>query len=125
MTLRQKVVFPEDSGPYISTILPLGKPPAPKAKSIARDPDEMTDTFILVASPKRIKAPSPNFLFIPWNASSRSGLVLGKVGGDFLGIRIDSVYFAIYQCLIKHDFMPLYLFVITYSSIADWLKVYE
>ena len=35
---KARVVFPEDSGPKISMILPLGKPPVPNASSRARDP---------------------------------------------------------------------------------------
>jgi hypothetical protein len=33
-----KVVLPDDSGPYISITLPLGKPPTPKAMSRPNEP---------------------------------------------------------------------------------------
>jgi len=36
------VVLPEDSGPYISTILPLGNPPIPRAVSNPMDPVDIT-----------------------------------------------------------------------------------
>ena len=37
---KVKVVLPLLSGPYISTILPLGTPPTPKALSIPKEPVE-------------------------------------------------------------------------------------
>ena len=35
---KHNVVFPDDSGPYISIILPRGKPPIPRAKSNDKEP---------------------------------------------------------------------------------------
>ena len=37
-TDNASVVFPDDSGPYISIILPLGNPPIPKAMSRLSEP---------------------------------------------------------------------------------------
>jgi predicted ATP-dependent serine protease len=37
-TCNARVVLPELSGPYISTILPLGKPPIPRATSKPSEP---------------------------------------------------------------------------------------
>ena len=41
ITWRAIVVFPDDSGPYISTTRPLGKPPIPRAVSRVNDPVDM------------------------------------------------------------------------------------
>ena len=55
------VVLPEDSGPYISTILPRGIPPSPSAISRLKAPVGIVSTFIwVVGSPSFITAPLPN-----------------------------------------------------------------
>ena len=43
---KANVVLPEDSGPYISIILPLGYPPTPNAISRLSEPLELTFTLI-------------------------------------------------------------------------------
>ena len=43
-----RVVFPELSGPYISTILPFGTPPIPKAISKPREPVDIDSISTLV-----------------------------------------------------------------------------
>ena len=53
------VVLPEDSGPYISTILPFGSPPIPTAMSSPIEPVDITSIFIEVASPSLITEPLP------------------------------------------------------------------
>ena len=57
---RATVVLPEDSGPYISTILPLGKPPVPRAASSAIEPVGMTSTGARSSEPSLITEPLPN-----------------------------------------------------------------
>ena len=57
-----KVVLPDDSGPKISMILPLGNPPTPRAKSIVTDPVEITSIGSIAVSPKRITVPFPKDL---------------------------------------------------------------
>src|SRR5690554_3454301 len=59
MAWMAKVVFPDDSGPYISTTLPRGYPPTPRAISMPRDPVEMASTFSTTSSPSFITAPLP------------------------------------------------------------------
>ncbi|EKD64628.1 MAG: hypothetical protein ACD_50C00334G0001 [uncultured bacterium] len=57
---KQTVVLPDASGPKISTILPLGTPPTPSAKSKGRQPVEITEiSNFFPASPKRIIEPLP------------------------------------------------------------------
>ena len=52
-TCNVKVVLPEDSGPKISTTLPLGNPPTPKAISKPIEPVDMVSMFgIVLPSPK-------------------------------------------------------------------------
>ena len=70
MTLRQKVVLPDDSGPKISMIRPRGRPPTPKVRSMASEPVEMVSTTMRVALPRRMMDPSPNCLVIAETASS-------------------------------------------------------
>src|ERR1700761_184198 len=64
------VVFPEDSGPKISTIRPRGTPPIPSAKSSASEPVGIEATLIVPLSPRRISEPSPNSRLIPVTAAS-------------------------------------------------------
>ena len=51
------VVLPEDSGPYISMILPLGNPPTPRAESRPIEPVDITSiascdfSFIIITLP--------------------------------------------------------------------------
>ena len=56
--------------PYISTILPLGTPPCPKAASRFILPVEITSTFIFWLSPNFIIDPSPKSFLICFIASS-------------------------------------------------------
>ena len=70
------VVLPEDSGPYISTILPLGSPPIPTAISRPIEPVDIESTTIDEASPNLIIEPLPkSFSIFPktwFNASNFS-----------------------------------------------------
>jgi len=65
-----RVVFPEDSGPKISTIRPRGTPPMPSARSSARAPVGIASTLTVPLSPRRISEPSPNSLRMPLTAFS-------------------------------------------------------
>src|SRR5687767_12626505 len=49
---------------------PLGKPPTPRARSIASEPVESVSTFIFALLPSRMIEPSPNCLLIEERASS-------------------------------------------------------
>ncbi len=53
------VVFPEDSGPKISTIRPRGTPPMPSARSSASAPVGIASTCTVPSAPRRISAPWP------------------------------------------------------------------
>ena len=64
ITSSVKVVLPEDSGPYISTILPLGSPPMPKAISKPSEPVGIAGIFSCLFSPIRMTVPEPNCLSI-------------------------------------------------------------
>ena len=67
------VVLPDDSGPYISIILPRGMPPTPSAKSSSKQPEGIVDTDIFdAASPSLIMAPLPKSFSIWLNAISNA-----------------------------------------------------
>ncbi len=53
ITCSVMVVFPEDSGPKISTTRPRGNPPTPNAVSIEIEPDEITCTGTTALEPRR------------------------------------------------------------------------
>ena len=53
------VDLPDDSGPKISTTLPRGRPPTPRARSTASDPVEMASTFMVPFSPIFMIEPLP------------------------------------------------------------------
>ena len=60
-TCSASVVFPDDSGPYTSTMRPRGSPPVPRAMSSPIDPVEMTGTSTVASPvPRRISVPLPN-----------------------------------------------------------------
>ena len=66
-----RVVFPDDSGPYISIILPLGTPPIPNAISSPNAPVGIASIFIAWNSPSFITDPLPNcFSICPIAASN-------------------------------------------------------
>ena len=68
---KARVVFPEDSGPNTSIILPFGTPPTPKAISSERHPVEIASTSRLAVPPNLIMDPSPYSLLISnWTASN-------------------------------------------------------
>ena len=71
MTVRVRVVLPDDSGPKTSTMRPRGKPPTPRARSMSRLPVGMTSTSTQRSSPRRRMAPSPNSFWIWEMARSR------------------------------------------------------
>ena len=58
------VVLPDDSGPNISTILPLGNPPIPSATSKLNAPDGIVSIDTSPTSPNFITAPLPKFFSI-------------------------------------------------------------
>src|SRR5581483_9736248 len=65
------VVLPEDSGPKISTTLPRGKPPTPRAASNEIAPVEMTEMGTMASlDPKRMIEPLPNCFSICEKARS-------------------------------------------------------
>src|SRR3954451_1093063 len=66
------VVFPEDSGPKISTIRPRGTPPIPRARSRARAPVGIASTGRALSAPSRISAPWPKSRSIWVTAASRA-----------------------------------------------------
>src|ERR1700742_4433749 len=66
------VVFPEDSGPKISTIRPRGTPPMPSARSTASEPVRIEATLIVPLSPRRINEPTPKSRSIWVTAASRA-----------------------------------------------------
>src|SRR5579863_7702010 len=49
---------------------PRGRPPTPRARSIASEPVESVSTFILALLPRRMIEPSPNCFVIEERASS-------------------------------------------------------
>src|ERR1035437_8836616 len=99
MTLKQKVVLPEDSGPYTSMMRPLGKPPTPRARSMASEPVESVSTFILVLLPRRMIEPSPNCLVMAESASSmflsRTGAAVTTAEAVLAGGALDMVVLVI------------------------------
>ena len=65
ITCNVSVVLPEDSGPYISTTLPLGRPPIPRATSRPIEPVEIDSKYLEASlSPSLITEPFPNCLSI-------------------------------------------------------------
>ena len=70
MTWRESVVFPEDSGPKISTTRPRGMPPTPSAASTASEPVGMTAMACSGRSPRRMIEPLPNWRSICVSAVS-------------------------------------------------------
>jgi len=70
---RANVVLPEDSGPYISEILPLGMPPIPKAASRLSEPVEIASMLRgRESSPIYITDPFPNWRSIWAIATSKA-----------------------------------------------------
>ena len=57
MQCIERVVLPDDSGPYISTTLPLGSPPIPSAMSRLREPVGMLGILTIFSS--------LNFIMVP------------------------------------------------------------
>ena len=66
------VVFPDDSGPNTSIILPLGIPPIPNATSKLNAPVGIASIFISWYSPNFIIDPLPNCFSICPNAASNA-----------------------------------------------------
>src|SRR5690606_15496934 len=75
MTCKASVVLPELSGPKISTIRPLGRPPMPSAISRPSEPVEIASTSMEVFSPRRMIEPLPKFLSI-WLSAACNALSL-------------------------------------------------
>ena len=81
---RATVVLPEDSGPYTSTILPLGTPPNPRAISRLMEPVGTVSIFIFaLESPSFMTDPFP-YAFSIWvraasNAFNFSSLFISRL----------------------------------------------
>ncbi len=97
------VVLPDDSGPYISTILPFGTPPIPIAKSNVNAPVEIASIFNFAFSPNFIIEPFPNCFSIPAIANSRA------------------FSFSISILLLEHLFVLLYILYFTLSIKITYL----
>src|SRR6516225_12004991 len=70
------VVFPDDSGPYISTTRPFGRPPTPSAMSSPSEPDETVSTSIERSFlPSFITEPLPNWRSICDSAADNALLL--------------------------------------------------
>src|SRR5215813_7724816 len=70
------VVLPEDSGPYISTTRPFGRPPTPSAISSPSEPEETVSTSIDRSFlPSFITEPLPNWRSI-WDSAADNALLL-------------------------------------------------
>src|SRR5688572_28875564 len=70
-TCRARVVLPEDSGPYTSTMRPRGSPPTPRAMSSPSEPVGTTFTSGgAISSPRRMMLPFPNCFSMVETASS-------------------------------------------------------
>src|ERR1044072_7410917 len=70
------VVLPEDSGPQISTIRPLGRPPTPSAMSSPSEPEEIVSISIERSFlPSFITEPLPNCRSI-WESAADSAFDL-------------------------------------------------
>ena len=73
MAWSVKVVFPDDSGPKISTTRPRGIPPIPKAMSSPREPVEITGTSAAASAvPNFMTAPLPYCFSICASAKSNA-----------------------------------------------------
>ena len=112
-----RVVFPEDSAPYISIILPLGTPPSPNAISRFILPVEITFMFIFWFSPSFMMEPSPNSLCICFIARSstfaRSLKALSSFSSTAFFFAI--LYLLIYFHLIFLFFPLLFIHFFIYS----------
>ena len=76
MACNESMVLPAPSGPDISTIRPLGKPPMPSAASTASDPVEIASISCTPpSSPRRIIDPLP-YCFSICDIASSSALAL-------------------------------------------------
>src|SRR5690606_36976981 len=76
-TCNANVVLPPDSGPYTSTIRPLGTPPTPNASSTDNEQVQITPRPSTCAgsAPNRMIAPLPNCLSIGETAVTRAFLL--------------------------------------------------
>ena len=70
ITWYTSVVFPDDSGPKISTTRPRGSPPMPSARSSASEPVETAPTATWGRSLMRMTDPLPNCRSICPSATS-------------------------------------------------------
>ena len=74
---RATVVLPDDSGPYISIILPLGSPPTPRAKSRVSEPVDTALTCKSGLSPSLLIDSSPHS-FLIWERAVSSAFFLAS-----------------------------------------------
>ena len=94
------VVLPDDSGPYTSTILPLGNPPIPSAISRLKAPVGIQSTETVATSPSFITEPFPKFFSICAIAISKAFFLSSDI---------------IYPSS-KHSFIKIILFVFCFVN---------
>ena len=117
------VVFPEDSAPYISIILPLGTPPSPNAISRFILPVEMTFIFIFWFSPSFMIEPSPNSLCICFIAKSSTFALSLKALSSFSS---TAFFFAILYSpyTFSFYFFPFYLSISLFIIFFFFIRAY-
>src|SRR3954466_14619762 len=75
MTCSVRVVLPDDSGPYISTTRPRGRPPTPSARSRPSDPVDTTSMSLIASASIFMIEPLPNCFSI-WESAAANALDL-------------------------------------------------
>ncbi len=112
---RATVVFPLDSGPYTSIILPLGTPPRPRARSRLRQPVGVVSICILAPlSPSFMTEPFPNCFSICPSAASNA-----RIFSSFTIIFSLSFYqTSVRECLFAFYSSYYYIFLLLSSKIV-------
>src|SRR3989344_5774231 len=103
MMLKVSVVFPEDSGPYISMTRPRGTPPTPNTASSARHPVGITSISMWMAPSIFMMDPLPNCFSICDNASSSAFLRFSKSTIFFCSAILPSRKIQIYGTRLRGD----------------------
>src|SRR5882724_8121652 len=99
------VVFPEDSGPKISTTRPRGKPPTPSAASNEIAPVGITEIGTMASfDPSRMMEPLPNCFSICANARSIALVRSSAIKIRLLCESIDGVDYTTRLKRIKGEF---------------------
>src|SRR3989339_2023033 len=109
---RASVVFPDDSGPYISMILPRGTPPIPSAKSRDGAPVGIAATSTLFTSPSFIIDPSPKRSLISLTVSSS----IASLFSDSLDIQFIFTNYE-YASLYEYTNYKFHAFVYSYRFV--------